>query len=375
MPLAWGIIGPGSIADEIAPFVFGPPGTPNVLRAVASRSPGRSQAFAEKHAYGGQVKAYGSYAELIADEEVQAVYVATPLRGRKELCLACAAAGKHVIAEKPLFATAKDVEEVIAGFRSRNLAFLDATHWVHHPRTALLRARLQDPSFGPVSDVAADFRIALPVREGQVRFDAEAEPLGVLGDLGWYPIRVILFAFGNLVPEKVIAVATPITESNPALASISGIISFPALRAPDGTLTARTARFSASFTSTFVQNCTILSDRAILELDDFVHPWPYITRRGTSLNRAFPTAFRHAKRFAAARETVALPEKDAAVVGSDALFRKFASLVERGVTADAETEEYLRADVLTHAVFEACLESARKGGAAVSLRDATKASL
>lgn len=81
----------------------------------------RAQEFVAKHAKelgnGASVKCYGSYDALINDSEIQVVYIATPTKGRVELVLKCAKAGKHVIAEIPLAETAKEVETMIEAFR------------------------------------------------------------------------------------------------------------------------------------------------------------------------------------------------------------------------------------------------------------------
>ncbi|KAJ3338890.1 hypothetical protein HDU93_008943 [Gonapodya sp. JEL0774] len=219
MTLKWGVIAPGGIAEEILPFVWYK-GSVNVLRAVASRSLDRAKLFATKAtAIGGSVvNAYGSYAELIADPEVHAVYIATPTGSRKDLVYQCASAGKHVIAEKPLCRTSAEVEDMIRSIRSKNLKFLDATHFTHHPRTHAITRILHDVElFGDVTDVTSSFVVHLPESPTQIRYNVEQEPLGALGDLGWYNLKLTLLAFNNLQPESVITFTTPASSTNPAI--------------------------------------------------------------------------------------------------------------------------------------------------------------
>ncbi len=111
MGLRIGIIGAGSIAAEFADA--------NAIAAVASRDRGRAEAFASAHDV---PRAYGSYPELLADAELDAVYIATPHRQHAEWTLAALAAGKHVLCEKPLTINAAEAERVISAARGRRTA-------------------------------------------------------------------------------------------------------------------------------------------------------------------------------------------------------------------------------------------------------------
>ena len=96
----WGIIGPGRIASLVIkdfPYVEGAEAV-----AVASRSTERAQAFATHH---GLARAYGSYQEIMADESVDAVYIATPHPQHHAIALAAIAAGKAALVEKTFTAT------------------------------------------------------------------------------------------------------------------------------------------------------------------------------------------------------------------------------------------------------------------------------
>src|SRR5262249_60290693 len=94
----WGIVGIGRIADtEIAPAITTSPH--GELRGVVSRDQGRADAFAGRH---GAARALTSYGELLADPDVDAVYIATPNGLHAEQVVAAAAAGKHAVGGKPL---------------------------------------------------------------------------------------------------------------------------------------------------------------------------------------------------------------------------------------------------------------------------------
>ena len=93
-PVRWGVVGPGRIAAGVVRDLAEMPG--GVLHAVASRSAERARAFADSH---GAAVSYGSYAELLADPDVDVVYVASPHRQHLGIALAAVEAGKHLLVE------------------------------------------------------------------------------------------------------------------------------------------------------------------------------------------------------------------------------------------------------------------------------------
>ena len=183
-PLRWGFVGTGSIASWMADCV-GRLGSAELV-AVASRSRESAGAFAERF---GAKLAFDDWATLCAADDVDAVYIATPTALREEIGIAAARAGKHVLGEKP-FASCDSLGRITAACREAGVAFMDATHFVHHPRTAAIRARLAG-DFGWPATVDSAFLIDLPDR-GDIRYDPALEPMGAIGDLGWYSVRAAL---------------------------------------------------------------------------------------------------------------------------------------------------------------------------------------
>jgi predicted dehydrogenase len=182
--LRWGFVGTGKIASWMADVVRKTPGAE--LAAVASRGFDTASAFATRHGAG---RPFGSWAEMLAWEGIDAVYVATPTALREEICVAAAARGKHVLCEKP-FATLASLRRITAACRDHGVAFMDATHFVHHPRTAEILARAGDITGGPRS-LDSSFLVTLADRS-DIRYDPALEPLGALGDLGWYHMRGVV---------------------------------------------------------------------------------------------------------------------------------------------------------------------------------------
>src|SRR5262245_3685360 len=112
----WGIAGPGSIARSLAPDFAYVPGAE--LVAVGSRAQARADAFAAQHAI---ARAHGSYAALVADPEVDALYIATPHPQHHAIALAALDARKAVLVEKAFTATLAGAQEVVARARERRI--------------------------------------------------------------------------------------------------------------------------------------------------------------------------------------------------------------------------------------------------------------
>jgi predicted dehydrogenase len=103
------------------------------VAAVAARDPARARAFARKH---GVARVHDSYAELVADPDLDAVYVPLPNSGHAEWTLAALAAGRHVLCEKPLTANAGEARAVADAAAASGLVVMEAFHYRYHPLTA-----------------------------------------------------------------------------------------------------------------------------------------------------------------------------------------------------------------------------------------------
>jgi predicted dehydrogenase len=216
--LRWGIVGTGSIANQMAPMIR--MASTSELAAVSSRSMKSAEEFASEH---GADAAFDSWLEMIASPRVDAVYIATPTSVREEIAIVAASNGKHVLAEKP-FSNLASLQRITAACNANDVGFMDGTHFVHHPRTARVRASLAQLTGDPWSLDSA-FQVNLADR-GNIRFNPELEPLGAVGDLGWYNMRA---AVEYLAPDAAIASAESIIRRDAgsgAAISGSGVIGF-----------------------------------------------------------------------------------------------------------------------------------------------------
>jgi len=173
------------------------------LTAVAARDLGRAQQAASDW---GIPTAYGSYEELIADPDVDAVYIGTPNSLHREWAIAAIEAGKHVLCEKPLGANADDARLIADAARRSDVVVMEAFHWRYHPYAAQIRGVIDSGVLGRIDRIEAVFDFP----DGRIKPDNIRWDLSIGGgstmDLGCYSIQWVRFAAGS-DPDVVSAVA------------------------------------------------------------------------------------------------------------------------------------------------------------------------
>lgn len=194
----WGILGCGAIATSaIAPAMRWSRG--GELHAVGSRT----QERADERARVVEAKvAHGSYEALLADPEIDAVYVGVPNGEHARWVRAAAEAGKHVLCEKSLTLSPEEARDLRALFTARRLRLVEAFMVRHHPQWARLRALL--PEIGPVDHVRAVLR-ARRSDESDHRWSATLGG-GALFDVTCYPVNFARFVY-DAEPVRVRAFA------------------------------------------------------------------------------------------------------------------------------------------------------------------------
>ena len=204
----WGILSTASIAQKNWKAIANAENSE--VTAVASRDAGRAQQFIDDCSFTGPVRnpprAIGSYEELIAADDVDAVYIPLPTGLRKEWVLRAAEAGKHVMCEKPCGLSAADLQEMLDICGKNNVQFMDGVMFMHSKRQDAIRDVLNDSSsIGDVKRIATQFSFLAPqeFRDGNIRVSSSLEPMGCLGDLGWYNIRFALWVMQYQMPERV----------------------------------------------------------------------------------------------------------------------------------------------------------------------------
>ena len=186
-----GILG----AARIAPMALIRPArrVPEVaIAAVAARDPLRAQAFARKH---GIARGHGTYDELLADPDVDAVYVPLPNGLHCDWTIRALRAGKHVLCEKPIAANAAEAERMAAAARETGLVLAEAFHYRYHPLAARMKEIVTSGELGSIRRVEAHFCIPF-VLPGDIRYRLDLAG-GATMDVGSYTVNLVRFLAGE----------------------------------------------------------------------------------------------------------------------------------------------------------------------------------
>src|ERR1022692_3254488 len=160
------------------------------VTAVAARDKSRAEAFALGHAI---PAAYGSYDELLADPDIDAVYNPLPNSQHGPWTLKAIAAGKHVLCEKPFASNAEQAEQVVAAASVAGLVVMEAMHYRYHPLIARLRELVTE--LGPVQHIQCWTSFIIPDPH-DIRYDYDLAG-GALMDGGCYAIDCLRLLGGG----------------------------------------------------------------------------------------------------------------------------------------------------------------------------------
>ena len=190
----WGILGPGGIAKAFAEDLKKLNG--HSIAAVGSRTLSNAQSFA--NTFGGT--AYGSYEELVADPQVDAIYVATPHPAHKENVILALNAGKPVLCEKPFAVNADEAQQMVDAAHKNGVALMEAMWARFLPHYAQVREIIQSGVLGKIHTIQADHGQRL-ADQNIPRLVEPALAGGALLDLGIYPVSFAHMILGN--PSKI----------------------------------------------------------------------------------------------------------------------------------------------------------------------------
>ena len=188
--LRWGLLSTARINRLIIPAVRG--SARSELTTVASRSIDKCRTYASEW----QIpRTHGSYEALLADPEIDVVYIALPNSLHVEWTVRALEAGKHVLCEKPLALTPEDVDRVADATRRTGRAAAEAFMYRHHPLTHTVAETIRSGRLGEVRGYKGAFTFAL-TRENDVRLDLGLGG-GSLWDIGCYPVSYTCFLAGQ----------------------------------------------------------------------------------------------------------------------------------------------------------------------------------
>lgn len=200
MTLAWGIAATGRIARSVGAVIAAHPGMR--VAAVGSRDPDRAAGLAAEL---GAARSYGSYAELVQDSQVQAVYVATPHAQHAEVVEAALAAGRAVLCEKPLTHSLAETQRLAALAKDSGVFLMEGMWMRFNPLVQLLGSRVRAGDLGELQALHASFGfVAAPDPTGRL-WNPQLGG-GALLDLGVYSVDLARMLLGD--PDGVTVTGT-----------------------------------------------------------------------------------------------------------------------------------------------------------------------
>lgn len=200
-----------------------------------------------------------TYSDAISFPGVQVVYIPLPVTCRAEWIEKAIAEGKHVVCEKPPALHAGIMRSWVDQLHSKNLLFIDGTMLSHGERIKKIREHIHElKSIGEVRHVHADFTFL--ANADDIRHDPKLEPIGALGDLGWYCVRYAQHLFGK--PEAVLSATCQRNDKG-------GITDcFATLQFQGGVV----QTFRVSFRTSVSMLFQVSGTTGVLSLDDFCLP-------------------------------------------------------------------------------------------------------
>jgi predicted dehydrogenase len=356
----WGILGASFIARKNWQSIRDAGNA--TLVALASRNIAKAQAFVDEcqaqvpHAV--KPEALGSYEALLARSDIDAVYIPLPTGLRKEWVIRAAQAGKHVLVEKPVGCVAADVVEMLKVCERHNVQFMDGVMFMHGQRLQRLRGVI-DTEVGQIKNIATQFSFlaAEDFVRSNIRAHGALEPLGCLGDLGWYCLRFTLWAMGETPPVSVTgrihADTQQSTDAPPVPLAFSGTLNFTG---------GVSASYYCSFIAQHAQWAVVSGTKGLLQVSDFVLPFAgketrYSVTRSEFIVNGCQVDFHEGRHTAQIEE----PSSNAPGSQESGLFSEFSNLVLTG----RRDPQWPKISLLTQKVLDACLRSARSGSAPV----------
>ncbi len=194
MLLNWGLISTARINRALIPAIKS--SRRSRLVGVASRDLERAESYAREWRI---PRAFGSYEAMLADKEIDAVYISLPNHLHAEWSIRAAQAGKHVLCEKPLALSVEEVDTIRAAARENNVIVAEAFMYYHHPQTRRVMELVAQGEIGALRLARGEFSFTL-LRPDDIRWNP-AYGGGSLWDVGCYPVSYSLRAAGQAPVE------------------------------------------------------------------------------------------------------------------------------------------------------------------------------
>ena len=214
----WGILSTANIGRRVIPAIHASHN--GEVAAVCSRSLERAQDFAKEQDI---PRAYGSYEELIADGEIDAIYNPLPNSMHAEWSIKCAEAGIPTLCEKPFAINAAEAQSIVDAFENHGVTLAEAFMYRFHPQQAKVKQIIADGGIGELQIINSSFTFSISNAEN-IRLSKELAG-GALMDVGCYCVNLMRFMTGE-EPSGVTASAR-IGEQTGVDETLAAVLEFP----------------------------------------------------------------------------------------------------------------------------------------------------
>ena len=329
--IGFGIVGTGMIAGVVADAIT--QSASARLAAVSSRRIENAQTFTAKRP---GAKAVQGIDSLLANSDVDAVYIATPTFAKEEIALAAIAGGKHLLIDKP-FVDHASVLRMTQAAAAKVVVFMDGTHFVHHPRTEAIR-RVYSEKIGSPRSLHTTFYFPFTSRDN-IRFDPKQEPMTALGDMAWYSMRAVVEYLQPRGRITKVVVAPERDAKTHAIVRASGLIAFEG---------GQVSTFDVGYTAgTIIMDLQLLGTTGVIGMDDFVLDWE---ASFAFKNPEIKAGYTHRTGTATRKDVTFVPTpsdtpQEVAMIEDFARLAASGDAVRRAASAEAslKTQEYLDA--------------------------------
>jgi D-xylose 1-dehydrogenase (NADP+, D-xylono-1,5-lactone-forming) len=270
--LKWGILGAARVNQRLLPAIM--EATNAKLVAIASRRKGAAKEVLEKYASGSydDVVCYDDLDQLIADENIQAVYCPMANEEHAEWALKAINAGKHVLIEKPMTTKLEEIDAIEQAAKANNVKVMEGFMYRFHPQHAKLHEMIASGLIGDVLSARSSFSFLMkPARMYRIN-RSMAEGGGAMWDIGPYAIHVLRWCFQDIgIPADPVAlIAHAKLNEHGADVVTSGVLDF----GPDAKGRARFGHFDISFERSRKAEYEIIGDKGWIKCHN---AWTYGT--------------------------------------------------------------------------------------------------
>jgi len=197
--IKWGIIGPGSIANNFADGLSG--SYSGQLVGIASKNNDRRQTFGDKYNIHEEFR-FDSYEALINSEHIDAIYISTPHTLHAEWTIKASGKGKHILCEKPGAVNLKEGRKVIEAVREAGVFYAEGFMYRCHPQIPALLKLITEKRIGDITNIKSSFGFDMGKTVPESRLFRKELAGGAILDVGLYPVSFSRLVAGKALGKK-----------------------------------------------------------------------------------------------------------------------------------------------------------------------------